>query len=253
MTERGRTQRKGVLEFTPGSNAWALAYDESAQHMGWPPADLSTPSTPCPILSLRVKAAAGGIEFPIPRPQTGKKGVEMRRPAETILILIALLGLSCIAPRLVAAVSCQVDADCPDDGDAANGIEFCDFNTGQCAHTGGETLCTDGFLPIPSPTPTVTPTATITATPTITPTATSTPTATPTPTPIGEGTGGAQACIDGIDNDRNGLIDCADPSCSNVLPCAKVAPLLSPTLLLVQMAILCAVGLLAIARMRSGR
>jgi hypothetical protein len=70
---------------------------------------------------------------------------------------------------------------------------------------------------------------------------------------VGEGTGGAQACGDGIDNDRNGLTDCADPSCSSVLPCAKLAPLLSPMLLLVQMAILCAVGLLAIARIRSRR
>lgn len=177
----------------------------------------------------------------------------MRRAVEKRVILVALLAVSCMAPRLAAAVPCQSDADCPDDQDPANGIEFCDFNAGQCAHTGGETLCTDGFLPIPTATPTETPTATITATATITPTPTITPTVTPTATVVGEGTGGAQACSDGIDNNRDGLTDCADPSCSSVLPCAKAAPLLSPALLLAQMAILCAVGLLAIARMRSGR
>ncbi len=39
-----------VLEYSPESNSWALAYDGSAQHAGWPPADLAavsaSPATP---------------------------------------------------------------------------------------------------------------------------------------------------------------------------------------------------------------
>ena len=94
----------------------------------------------------------------------------------------------------------------------------------------------------PTRTATNTPTATPTQTPTRTPTSTATQTPTRTPTlPPGEGGQGAQTCTDGIDNDGNHLIDCADPGCFNVRPCSLRAPLMSPMAVMIV-----AFGLLAI-------
>ena len=70
----------------------------------------------------------------------------------------------------------------------------------------------------PASTPTPTPTATIAPSsepPTPTPTATSTPTATATPN-----SGATEICANGLDDDGNGAIDCADFAC-----CATCAPI----------------------------
>jgi len=79
---------------------------------------------------------------------------------------------------------------------------------------------------IPTPAPTETPTSVATDTPTTTPT--DTPTATPTSSAF-ENQGGDQFCSDGIDNDRNGLIDCQDPACLTVAPCGAPVPVVSST------------------------
>jgi hypothetical protein len=84
-------------------------------------------------------------------------------------------------------------------------------------------------------------TATVTATATIT----TTPPATPTITPTAEV---GALCSDGIDNNLNGLIDCADPSCAGSEPCIAAAPAMSPVLLLLALAALSLIGLLQLRR-----
>jgi hypothetical protein len=65
-----------------------------------------------------------------------------------------------------------------------------------------------------------------------------------------EDSGGVGACSDGIDNDHNGLIDCADPACADDPPCARIAPAMSPRVLLALVAVLGVIGLLRLARSR---
>jgi hypothetical protein len=79
-------------------------------------------------------------------------------------------------------------------------------------------------------------------------TPTQTPTQTPTPTPPFEDSGGAGACDDGIDNDGNGLTDCADPACSNVAPCAVLAPTVSHNGLMAGALLLLIVGAIGLSR-----
>ena len=93
---------------------------------------------------------------------------------------------------------------------------------------------------------TATSTPTGTASGTATSTATTTPPATPTITPTAEV--GTALCSDGIDNNLNGLIDCADPSCAGSGPCIAAAPALSPVLLLLSIAALSLLGLLQLRR-----
>jgi len=88
--------------------------------------------------------------------------------------------------------------------------------------------------------------ATATASGTATSTATTTPPSTPTITPTAEV--GTALCSDGIDNNLNGLIDCADPSCAGSGPCIAAAPALSPVLLLLSIAALSLLGLLQLRR-----
>lgn len=120
---------------------------------------------------------------------------------------------------------------------------------------------TETKTPTSTPTITSTPTTTSTRTPSNTPTLTQTPTITPAPTNTppptptrtqapSENAGGSQFCSDGIDNDNNGLTDCADPACFNVPPCTAAAPLLSPTLIVLLAATLSVVGLLSVTRAR---
>ena len=127
----------------------------------------------------------------------------------------------------------------------------------------GEGLCVP-FTPTDTPTPTGTPTPTDTPTPTVTPTRTTTLTATITATPTHtltptstatatrtaapfENAGGDQFCKDGIDNDNNGLTDCADPACGSSPSCGRVAPAMSsgPLALMIPLLAFLGVGLLA--------
>lgn len=91
-------------------------------------------------------------------------------------------------------------------------------------------------------TPTETPTETPTVTPTVTPTA--------TPTPPHEDTTGAFACSDGIDNDGDGLTDCADPDCANTSPCAPAVPIVGHGGLVAGAVLLLLVGAFGIRRLR---
>lgn len=118
---------------------------------------------------------------------------------------------------------------------------FCDTVILESASPTPTNTPLESATPTPSgtPTATATPTASATATPssTRTPTLTRTPAATRTPTPMPtlsahENSAGPQGCSDGIDNDGDGKIDCADPDCANVPPCAAAAPALSPVMLL---------------------
>ncbi len=104
----------------------------------------------------------------------------------------------------------------------------------------------------PTETPTATPTDTPTVTPTVTPTATptDTPTVTPTNTPAFEDEFGSNACFDQIDNDNNGLTDCADPACGRKPLCGPVAPVASHTGTLLLVGVLGILGLFALARVR---
>lgn len=105
---------------------------------------------------------------------------------------------------------------------------------------------TSSSTPTITSTPTQTSTATRTSTATETSTSTPTSTATPTITPTAEV--GTALCSDGIDNNLNGLIDCADPSCAGSEPCVAGAPALSPVLLLLSLAGLSLIGLLQLRR-----
>ncbi len=109
-----------------------------------------------------------------------------------------------------------------------------------------------------TPTLTLTATETATLTPTLTQTPIGTPTVTPTQTPTrtpapSEDSGGVQFCSDGIDNDNNGLTDCADPACATVAPCSGAAPMMSPHMLLVLIGVLAGIGFVSLGRLRAKR
>jgi hypothetical protein len=55
-------------------------------------------------------------------------------------------------------------------------------------------------------------------------------------------------CDDGEDNDNNGFTDCADPACARALNCLNAAPLLSPGMIGLLVAMLGTVGLAGLAR-----
>jgi len=96
----------------------------------------------------------------------------------------------------------------------------------------------------PTPTPGI---ATATPTPGI-------PTATATITPTDrENSSGAQACSDGIDNDLNGLIDCADPACGGTFPCGVPAPAMSSRALVLLVVLFLSIGFFALTPLRFGR
>ncbi len=103
--------------------------------------------------------------------------------------------------------------------------------------------------PTATPTPTETPTSTPTRTPTVTRTPTNTPTVTPTPANF-ENEAGDFACSDGFDNDFNGLVDCADPSCATSTRCSAPVPVAGTPGTGVLIAILTGLGLYAILRYR---
>lgn len=63
-----------------------------------------------------------------------------------------------------------------------------------------------------------------------------------------ENSGGDQFCFDSIDNDLNGLIDCADPACVRV--CGKQAPALSAGLTIVLGVLLSVLGVILARRRR---
>lgn len=96
---------------------------------------------------------------------------------------------------------------------------------------------TDTPTPTPTGTPTHTPTVTATATPSPTRTPSASPTASPTRTPTSPGqtptpalfenAAGPEGCLDGFDNDYNGLTDCRDPACLGQAPCPANVPVLS--------------------------
>jgi len=66
----------------------------------------------------------------------------------------------------------------------------------------------------------------------------------------GEGGGGAETCMDGIDNDSpaNGLIDCQDPQCFTALNCSARAPVMSMPGLLSLGIVLASIGILVLRR-----
>jgi hypothetical protein len=61
---------------------------------------------------------------------------------------------------------------------------------------------------------------------------------------------GDPACSDGIDNDNDGLTDCADRDCLGVPPCAAAAPAISRAGLLLLAGLFTAIGAV---RLRSRR
>lgn len=58
-------------------------------------------------------------------------------------------------------------------------------------------------------------------------------------------------CTDGIDNDMDGDIDCADEDCANVVPCVAPAPVISPTGLVILMSLMILIGAFGILRRRT--
>lgn len=189
-----------------------------------------------------------------------------RIETRTAGLLLGAVALSCIlflsmAPSIARAGCCLCNnpnicgydtsdpagttncADCEAACESSGGAQL--IGTGTCNNDGctvGTTSC------IPTATPTSTPTSTPTATPTSTPTAT--PTVTPTNTPAFEDQYGPDACVDQIDNDKNGLTDCADQACANDPICGAVAPAASRQGTLLLAGVLGILGLFALARVR---
>jgi hypothetical protein len=60
------------------------------------------------------------------------------------------------------------------------------------------------------------------------------------------------SCTDGIDNDRNGLIDCRDPSCSTTRPCSAPVPVASPAGIALLIMALVVVSLFTLRRLSRG-
>jgi len=157
---------------------------------------------------------------------------------------VASGGMGCDSPSCEACV-CDEDAFCcEEEWDSTCAAEAAD--PGFC---GSACLC-----PQATPTRTATPTATATATPTVTPTTTptATPSATPTATPpSSEAFLGFSSCTDGIDNDMDGLIDCADPDCSHTPPCGAPVPLMSWSPLALLVVALFSAGAFGVRRIRA--
>lgn len=59
-----------------------------------------------------------------------------------------------------------------------------------------------------------------------------------------------EECMDGEDNDNDGLIDCLDPDCLSFEPCGAPAPALSPTGTGLALLVLLGAGMLAMVRIR---
>jgi len=110
----------------------------------------------------------------------------------------------------------------------------------------------------PTRTPTLTATQTATRTPTNTPTSTPPPTTSPTTTPTrtvapAENSGGNQFCRDGIDNDGDLRIDCADSDCALVGFCVHTVPVAQANGSVLLIALLTAVGVFGISLLRGAR
>jgi hypothetical protein len=60
------------------------------------------------------------------------------------------------------------------------------------------------------------------------------------------GNGGPETCDNGIDDNDNDLIDCADPQCFTFRTCAVRAPAMSPPIMAFLAALLAAVGFLSL-------
>jgi hypothetical protein len=109
--------------------------------------------------------------------------------------------------------------------------------------------------PVPTATATRTSTATVTATASATATAASTGTATATRTAASalrevDVPGG---CTDGVDNDADGVTDCADPDCTNTADCPRASPAISPVGLVAAVLLLVALAFYRMRRWREER
>ncbi len=76
---------------------------------------------------------------------------------------------------------------------------------------------------------------------------TGSPTITPTPLDF-EGDGGPETCSDGVDSDGDTLVDCDDPDCNPIFPCAHMAPVASPPVLVLLVVVLGLVGVFSFMR-----
>lgn len=119
----------------------------------------------------------------------------------------------------------------------------CNFSMGNSAQS-----VTVTFNPPPTSPPTSTPTITATLTPTRTPTRTAT--STPTLTPTMMSSGQTEICDNGIDDNANQLIDCADPQCFGDLLCVAVAPTTSAPLTLLLAVSLATIGFFIVGMKR---
>jgi len=68
-----------------------------------------------------------------------------------------------------------------------------------------------------------------------------------------EGGGEPDDCVDGIDNDDDGLIDCENPSCLDNPICGQAAPALSPPSTLLLIGLLIGLGLLTLSARGTNR
>ena len=154
-------------------------------------------------------------------------------------------GQACFALSRTVPTSCEcLEVGCCrfDNGSCSdNQSPFCAMAPGAVQFVVGGTCAVD--CQPPTPTPTFTPTPTITPTITLT----------PTPHPPHEDTGSASGCSYGIDNDGDGLTDCADPDCANTPPCGPAAPAMSARMVVLLILTLSAVGVLGLLAQRRSR
>lgn len=63
---------------------------------------------------------------------------------------------------------------------------------------------------------------------------------------IETGLDGDLACSDGLDNDNDGDVDCADADCRGVVPCAEAAPAMSTGVVVLLALLLASLGAFAL-------
>jgi hypothetical protein len=88
-----------VLEYAPGSNTWTPAYDGSALHAGWPPADLAAvsaaaatpPNAVGPTIGGTVAGSSGVVGLPVGTARIFGMGTPQGKPDDSC-ILIYLVG-----------------------------------------------------------------------------------------------------------------------------------------------------------------
>lgn len=170
-----------------------------------------------------------------------------------VAFLVVLLVVAGPTNTLAQALGCCQCLNCPACVDNLPSIDCFDFCVNQCGETPPATcFWFSGTCNNECATNCHVYTPTFTSTPTRTPSPPSSPTLTPTVS-LFENQAGDFACSDGLDNDGDRLVDCADPDCAGSTRCSAPVPVGQTPWTAVLVAMLAVIGLGALYGYRQRR